>query len=249
MRLELFFLILSLANSLKMDMTLTQTSDSVSKIYCTGNAGKSLPSNRIYVNMRVETNNTDQKISLSENTKISNSIFSLLTKLGLNKRNFETTSFSINPQYYYIFNNNTKINDRIFNGYLVSNAISIVTTNLTIAGKILDTIVKQGGIVSSVNYDLTDDVAKKEKLGLIRVGMNDCKSQINDVLGLIGYKISKFLSIDVNDLNNFFPASNLRGLSKSLAVVDSVNDSTPSLFSGDVTVKIKIGVVVKIQKS
>jgi len=248
MRFEIFFFLLSLIYSLKMEMSMTQTSDSTSKVFCTGNAGKNLPSNRILVNMRVDTNNTDKLISYSENTNISNSIFSLLDNLGLNKSNYETTSFSVEPQYLYIFNRTTNLTDKIFNGYLTSNAVAIKTTNLSIAGKILDTIVIQGGIVSGINYDLTDGVLKKEKLGLISEGMNDCKSQINDVLGLIGYKISTFLNININDLDNSAPPfRNLRGVSKSFALASDA-ESAPSLFAGDVSVKIKINVVVKIEK-
>ena len=85
----------SFSNSLNVHISQTIIKDNNTNVYCTGNAQTSPKTDRLKINLEIVTNNTDRTVSLNQNIKISNSVMSALTKLGLQNDDFETTSFSI----------------------------------------------------------------------------------------------------------------------------------------------------------
>ena len=229
----------SFSNSLNVHISQTIIKDNNTNVYCTGNAQTSPKTDRLKINLEIVTNNTDRTVSLNQNIKISNSVMSALTKLGLQNDDFETTSFSINAQYKSVFNNVTKTWDSMFNGYKTSNQILIQTLDLKNAGNFLDNIVKNGGSVSSINFDVTENVAKEEKLKLLSIAMEDCKLQLEKLVSSIGYNIQKYTSIDLENIGTTIIQSvGLRSLSSQAIEV----------FSGKQKLEIKIKVAAIINR-
>ena len=233
----------SFSNSLNVHISQTIIKDNNTNVYCTGNAQTSPKTDRLKINLEIVTNNTDRTVSLNQNIKISNSVMSALTKLGLQNDDFETTSFSINAQYKSVFNNVTKTWDSMFNGYKTSNQILIQTLDLKNAGKFLDAIAINGGSISSINFDVTENVAKEEKLKLLSIGMEDCKLQLEKLVKLIGYSIQKYTSINIENIGTtIVPTKSFSDTFQS----DSSSRAV-EVFSGkqNLGIRIKVGALIK----
>ena len=240
-----FILIFLFTFTNNLNVRVSQSNSNETKVYCTGNAQTSLKTNRLKINLKIETNNTDRTESLKKNIKISKSVISALTNIGLQNDDFETTSFSIYAQYRSVFNNVTQRWDSIFNGYKTSNQILIQTLDLKNAGKFLDAIAINGGSISSINFDATENVAKEEKLKLLSIGMEDCKLQVENVLKNIGYNIKKYISIGIQDIGTTVKKNRPRAIQRMNLESSSISE----VFSGKQKLQIKIQVVVLIEKN
>ena len=216
-----------------------------STMSCVGNAAVSLDSNRVNMIISIQTTNTTAEQSLLNNTNITRACITALTNLGVNARNnISTVAFSINPQYKTVYNETSKVYDQVFSGYQVSNTLSVKTTDTNSTGRIIDAVVKAGATISSVSFDVTDDVVKSAKIKLIKSAIDDCKNQFNDTLNQIGYKIDEYLSITIGD---FEPdASNRQFQEFSLIKSDS---SSAAVYPGQIQIKIKILTIIKIKKN
>ena len=238
-----FILIFLFTFTNNLNVRVSQSNSNETKVYCTGNAQTSLKTNRLKINLKIETNNTDRTESLKKNIKISKSVISALTNIGLQNDDFETTSFSIYAQYRSVFNNVTQRWDSIFNGYKTSNQILIQTLDLKNAGKFLDAIAINGGSISSINFDATENVAKEEKLKLLSIGMEDCKLQLEKLVKLIGYSIQKYTSINIENIGTtIVPTKSFSDTFQS----DSSSRAV-EVFSGkqNLGIRIKVGALIK----
>ena len=238
-----FILIFLFTFTNNLNVRVSQSNSNETKVYCTGNAQTSLKTNRLKINLKIETNNTDRTESLKKNIKISKSVISALTNIGLQNDDFETTSFSIYAQYRSVFNDVTRRWDSIFNGYKTSNQILIQTLDLKNAGKFLDAIAINGGSISSINFDVTENVAKEEKLKLLSIGMEDCKLQLEKLVKLIGYSIQKYTSINIENIGTtIVPTKSFSDTFQS----DSSSRAV-EVFSGkqNLGIRIKVGALIK----
>ena len=238
-----FILIFLFTFTNNLNVRVSQSNSNETKVYCTGNAQTSLKTNRLKINLKIETNNTDRTESLKKNIKISKSVISALTNIGLQNDDFETTSFSIYAQYRSVFNDVTRRWDSIFNGYKTSNQILIQTLDLKNAGKFLDAIAINGGSISSINFDATENVAKEEKLKLLSIGMEDCKLQLEKLVKLIGYSIQKYTSINIENIGTtIVPTKSFSDTFQS----DSSSRAV-EVFSGkqNLGIRIKVGALIK----
>ena len=239
----LFILIFLFTFTNNLNVRVSQSNSNEAKIYCTGNAQTSLKTNRLKINLKIVTNNTDRTESLKKNIKISKSVISALTNIGLQNDDLETTSFSIYAQYRSVFNDVTRRWDSIFNGYKTSNQILIQTLDLKNAGKFLDAIAINGGSISSINFDATENVAKEEKLKLLSIGMEDCKLQLEKLVKLIGYSIQKYTSINIENIGTtIVPTKSFSDTFQS----DSSSRAV-EVFSGkqNLGIRIKVGALIK----
>ena len=238
-----FILIFLFTFTNNLNVRVSQSNSNETKVYCTGNAQTSLKTNRLKINLKIETNNTDRTESLKKNIKISKSVISALTNIGLQNDDLETTSFSIYAQYRSVFNDVTRRWDSIFNGYKTSNQILIQTLDLKNAGKFLDAIAINGGSISSINFDATENVAKEEKLKLLSIGMEDCKLQLEKLVKLIGYSIQKYTSINIENIGTtIVPTKSFSDTFQS----DSSSRAV-EVFSGkqNLGIRIKVGALIK----
>ncbi len=95
------------------------------------------------------------KLALHDNSKAMNELIAVLENAGIEKRDIQTSNFSISPQYAY---NNSSNNEppKIAN-YRVSNSVTIVVRNLDILGNIIDQAVSVGSnSINSVSFAIED---------------------------------------------------------------------------------------------
>ena len=218
---------------------------------CSGNASNKLKNNRIIVNMKVETTHNNKIQAYDTNVVISNRIIEALKTYGLNESSFETISFTLNEQYKFVLNKTTNLTDSVLDGYKATNEIVVRTVDLNNSGSIIDTIVRNGGTISAVNFDVTGDIVKSERLKLISSGMDDCKRQLDNVLNVIGYSLQKYTSIEIADLGPTLINQTRPISAKSFASQEGTSGGPEklNLISGGSEIQMKIRISVNITKN
>ena len=241
MKIFILSFMVSIILSLKSKMKVLQDQSSESStISCVGNAGYSLAPNRVKIDFNIISKNLLAKNALADNVKISNAVIKALTKLGVIPENdIQTTSYSVNPQYSSVYNNDTQSYDSIFNGYQVSNYIQVTSLSMKSTAKLIANAVKAGASVSAVNFDVTEDVVKKANMDLLKSTIEDCNLQIKNTLEPINYQSGDYIYINIGDMQGLFPRS---------IPVDAFSSSTsePSIFTGKIKISTKIDLKVKI---
>ena len=81
-----------------------------------------------------------------------------LRKLGIERRDIQTSNFNLNPNYNY----NRETGEQTFAGYNVNNQVNVKLRDLKRAGEVLDALVAAGANnIYGPNFTLEDDVEAK----------------------------------------------------------------------------------------
>ncbi len=82
-------------------------------------------------------------------------VFAALTKLGVEKKNIQTTNFGVSPQYAPYNTANT--DGQRITGYLVSNQVNVTLAHIAEAGPAIDALVEAGANqMSGINFTIHD---------------------------------------------------------------------------------------------
>ncbi|MEQ6354765.1 SIMPL domain-containing protein [Lysinibacillus sp. M3] len=109
-----------------------------------------------YVQLQIEVHSRGKNVqdAQQENTIVMNRVIQSLLALHIPRENIQTAVYTISPIYDY------EDGKQIFNGYEVSNAITVKVTDTSRIGKIIDTAVDNGANrISSIQFDIDNEDA------------------------------------------------------------------------------------------
>jgi len=111
------------------------------------------------INSGVSTFGKSARIALDANTAAMNELFELFENAGIERKDIQTSQFSIQPQYVYSDQrdeNGYPLPPRI-NGYRVSNTLSVKIRNLDDLGPLLDGAINVGANrIDSISFAIDD---------------------------------------------------------------------------------------------
>ncbi|KOP80972.1 hypothetical protein AMS59_00550 [Lysinibacillus sp. FJAT-14745] len=118
-------------------------------IEVTGNGKVVATPNYVQIQIEVQTRGKNVQEAQQENAIIMNRVIQSLLALHIPRENIQTAFYTISPLYDY---ENGK---QIFNGYEVTNAITVKVTDTSQIGEIIDTAVENGANrISSIQFNI-----------------------------------------------------------------------------------------------
>lgn len=170
-------------------------------ISVTGSATTSVTPDLVNIQLGVDTQATTAQDAMSKNAQAMNSTASAIQGLGIASSEISTTDFTIQPVYNntgpYPPNNEYRSE---FVGYKVSNTLLIKTSNLALAGKILDTAVGAGSNrVDSVSFSLSPAKRQDVQNSLLNNAILDAQSRAQKALTPLGQKIVGVKSVNLSE--------------------------------------------------
>lgn len=168
-----------------------------------------------------------------ENGEKVQQIIESLMRTGLEKRNIETESYSIVPQYDYVERK------QIFKGYRVTNTLKITVSNIEEVGRIIDIAVENGAnVVNSVNF-LVSKSSNYYKIALSKAVIDAVDKAINmeKTLNIIVDRIPIDISEESSSKNIF---EGRRELMASTV-------STP-IIGGEIEITAKVKAIFRYRK-
>jgi uncharacterized protein YggE len=166
----------------------------------TGSASMNIPSDTIRVGVSIETNNTDSKLAYQMNNDISNAVDKVLTNLYIPENNITTTEFRITPDYanIYIPENQTYLN--FFRGYIVTNNLDIVLSDLNKTTQVIDDVINAGvKKINYVNFEVSPELQKKVQYNLIQYATQDAINKATLLADPMGLDLVNVKSIKMSD--------------------------------------------------
>ncbi len=194
----------------------------IAKLTLSASAKIQKPADELRLKIGVITRALTAEEALEENNFKMRNIIDNLQAIGLDKDDYETTQFSVNPTYSVRPNNPPSGWRQTINGYEVTNSILIHTDKLDMAGKIIDLSNKAGANkISDVHFALRSSRDYWTE-ALSAAGANAVKDA-QAIAQATGVNLVRILSISLNNTYIRSPQVNL----DALAMAKDSGSSTP----------------------
>ncbi len=213
-----------------------------SKLSLTAQATIHKPADELQMKIGVVTIADDAETALSENSNKMQAVIDSLLASGLTREEYETGHFSIHPTYTPYPQNPPADWKATINGYEVSNALTIHTDKMDMAGKFIDASNKAGAnSVSNISFSLHDPrIYWKDALAAATTNaMEDAQA----IALTAGVQLGRVISINLN--HTTVAAHHLDGNYVAKAMM--AGGAMPSIEPGDVKIDASISIVYEIK--
>lgn len=187
----------------------------------------------IYFNL--ETKGATAQESTESNTLIQEKVLTELIKQGFERKEIQTVSFNTYEDYDW----SSSIRRSL--GFKTTHQlkINLNATDLSKSGEIIDAVSSNGGIVSYINFELTQENQNKYKAQALKEATQDARVKAEAIAQGSGKKIQRIVSISDSGYNynpwryydNFAGASESAVADTKLALVNiQPSDKTISAY-------------------
>ncbi|MEM3408534.1 MAG: SIMPL domain-containing protein [Candidatus Micrarchaeia archaeon] len=207
-----------------------QSSDKTVSV--TGNAQMKVLPDRVVVYAQILTKSKDSAEEAKNlNAQISDAVLTSLIKAGVNRSDIETSGFSVYPEYDWI-----QDQGQVLKGYAASNSMKITIADFENAGKIVDAVVNNGGLISYINYELSAEKMNEYKAQALSEASKDAKTKAESIASGLGKILGDVVSVSASDYN-YYPYPIYRA--ESGADLKEISTNLPSAKL-DVTATVSV---------
>jgi len=169
-------------------------------ITATGTSESTIKPDKVEVYVKVYTQGDSADQVKDNNTKISNSIIAALKKEGLTDSDIETTQYYLNPRQRYDEKTNTYVQD----GFELYNGLKVSSSNLDLAGKIIDVSVNAGATgIDSVQFTLSKNKEEEARTEALKMASQNARKKAEAVAEGLNVKLGEIQSISESNFNIF----------------------------------------------
>lgn len=231
-RLSLFsYLILPMAS-------VFATAQEVPKLTLSASATIQKPSDELQLKIGVVTLGLTAEEALAENSRKMEAVLHSLVALGLEKEDYETSQFSIQPTYTPYPQNPPPNWRQTINGYEVTNSLLIHTQKLKMAGSIIDQANRNGAnSISDIRFGLASSRDYWSE-ALAAAGSN-AVSDAQAIAYATNVRLVRVLSIHLN-------STQIKSPRLDYACVARCESATP-IEPGEVAITANITLVYEIE--
>ncbi|MGI0007798.1 MAG: SIMPL domain-containing protein [Nitrosotalea sp.] len=169
----------------------------------TGSATASIAPDMVTIQFGVDTEAKTAQGATSTNSQMMNAVVSAVMNSGVTKDEISTAGFSIYP----VYNDSvpdlvTGIHKSILTGYQASNTLYVKTTNLSLAGSVVDAAVGAGANrVDNISFSLSPDKQQSMQDSLLGQAVSNAQSRAQKALDPLGQKIIGVKTVNLSELN------------------------------------------------
>lgn len=190
-----------------------------------------------YVETGVVTEGKTAAEALSANTKAMNDVFKGLGEAGIEKKDMQTSQFSVYPVYEQVKNDDNRPQTPKIGGYRVQNQLTVTVRDLTKLGGILDKVVSLGSNqLSGIRFsiDKPDTLVDEARKDAVKNALQKAKLYA----GAAGVSLGEIMSISENGTSMPQPV-----YMKSYAAMERAD---VPVASGEQTLTASVTLVIKI---
>ena len=164
-----------------------------------------------------------------------NGVFEALTAANVERKDMQTSNFSLQPQYDYSSRSNG--NPPRLTGYQVSNQLTVRVRDLDNLGQTMDALVSAGGnTFSSLRFALEYDRAAKNAAR--DIAMKEAISRAELYAAASGYEVARVVTISESGGYNPQP----------MAMMARSSESSTPIATGEVGYSVSVNVTFELRK-
>ncbi len=208
-----------------------------------GTASTRVTPDLLNVYIRIDTNDTDAKTSQEENAVVSAGVIEELKSLGLKDNEIKSTSYSVQPirESQRKCDDNGCIYNYILVGYRTTHSVNVRTTNLDLAGDIVDSATEFGEnevFVDSISFSLQDETRREVQATLLAEAGAAAKEKADAIAEGLGSTVGKLVQASES---TYYPGPIYYDRAVfAEAAADSAAPVPTSLETGDVEVSATV---------
>lgn len=179
----------------------------------------------VYIGTRSEA--ADVGTALNDNNKQAQNISTVLSGMGLDPKDIQTTAFNVYPMQNYDQNGQpTEIR------YVVENTVYVKVRELGKLGELLDAVVRSGANqINGISFDVQD--RKTAETEARKLAIENAKERALEIAGVAGVELGELLSINVSSYGNVQPMYDSKGGGYSTALSSTPIASGQLLITAD----------------
>ena len=191
----------------------------------------------VYFN--VETKGATSEEATSKNSVIVDDLITSLVKEGFERKDIQTLSFNVYPDYSWI-NNNQKLN-----GYRATHQIRVElsTSDSGKIGDVIDASVGAGAGISYINFELSQVKQNEYKAEALKLAAEDAKIKASAIAEGLNKKLGNLVSTSSNNFNynpwNLYTASSDSGIAEAKRATTNIQPGEQEI-SASVTAIFKL---------
>ncbi|MCB2130011.1 MAG: SIMPL domain-containing protein [Rhodobacteraceae bacterium] len=167
-----------------------QAADNPATISVTGEGQVELAPDMATINLGVTTEDRAAAAALSANSERLAQVISALKDAGIEGRDIQTAGLALNPRYDYSGSNGAPF----LTGYIASNSVTVRVRDLSLLGRLMDTVVTQGAnTLNGPRFGLQDDAAPRDDAR--RLAVEDAARKAAIYANAAGVTLGPILSI------------------------------------------------------
>ncbi len=207
------------------------------KLVVSGSSQVRKPSDLLTINISVVTQGDTAVKALSDNNGNMSGVIESLKRAGLEKGEYQTGQFSIQPMYSIPPKNPPPDWKAVITGYEVTNTLNIITKKLDKAPAIIDAASKAGANkISNINFGLADPGLHKQEA--IKAATTNAITDATALAEAANLKLIRVLNIS-SEQPQVYPRA------KMLAFATGAGNETP-IEAGDVEVNANVSITYEI---
>lgn len=158
-----------------------------------------------YINIGTRSQAVDVASALSDNNKQAQAISSVLSDMGIDPLDIQTTAFNVYPfQNYGMDGQPTEL------VYIVENTVNVKVRELNRLGEILDAVVRSGANqINGISFDVED--RKQAEADARRLAIQDATGKAQELAELAGTELGDLQNISVYSNGDPQPVYNAKG--------------------------------------
>ena len=158
-------------------------------VQVTGQGEASIAPDRARVSTAIEARNADLKLAEAKINESTRAALAALSGLGIKKDDISTASYSVNPEYDWVDN------QQKFRGYLARREVNVTVRNLDQVGDVMLKLTKAG--VNQINPPVLEsgDIKQNERLALAHA-VDDATAQAKVVAAGLSMKLGLIRTIN-----------------------------------------------------
>jgi len=158
-----------------------------------------------YINIGTRSEALEVATALSENNKQAQSISSILSEMGIDPLDIQTTAFNVYPyQNYGMDGQPAELK------YVVENTVNVKVRNLNSLGEVLDAVVRSGANqIYGISFDVED--RKQAEADARRLAIQDATEKAQELAGLAGITLGEIMNISVYSNGSPQPVYDAKG--------------------------------------
>ncbi len=158
-----------------------------------------------YVNIGTRSEALDVATALADNNKQAKSISSVLSEMGIDPLDIQTTAFNVYPYQNYGMDGQP-----MDLKYVVENTVNIKVRDLNRLGEILDAVVRSGANqINGISFDVED--RKQAESEARRLAIQDATEKAQELADLAGISLGEVQNINVYSNGNPQPVYDAKG--------------------------------------
>jgi hypothetical protein len=220
-------------------LSIYNNQDSGKMISVTGNSQITVAPDSAVVYLLVQTRDLSAQTAKDENARITDDVLTALIKTNIERKDIQTESYSINPEYTWT-NQRQEIK-----GYVASNYIRVTTTDFNNVGKIVDASVNAGALVNWINFELSTEKSNEYKKTVLTNASKDAEAKATAIATGLGKKLGDVVSVSSSDYN-YYPYRYYENMALSDSSMEMKTAAT-SIQPKDLDISAMVSVSYKIR--